>query len=278
MNDQPQQPTFPFLNFVFDPRTLDERVWVRVKEIVQLCHLFRQGAPAHADTWDIQALCDFKNPLDQSAYPHQEMTNIQEAYTELLRQATAQRSGQLGLSPQLICELHRKLYDGVEIAPEMTPGRYRQRAIRIVSEIDRMFLPCVTPEEVPVMLEKLCKWLNETATRLPQSMRLEGGILSANLFHLYFAAIHPFLDGNGRIARLLESYILVQSGFPAHLAHLPWNFYLADRVGYHRALTRYIQGEHRLNDYLFVTLSGWSGLIPKQVTSNPVDKPMPGLD
>jgi len=56
------------------------------------------------------------------------------------------------------------------------------------------------------------------------------------LAHLYLAWIHPFGDGNGRTARLLEFQILMSSGIPQPAAHLLSNHYNATRAEYYRQL------------------------------------------
>jgi Fic family protein len=56
------------------------------------------------------------------------------------------------------------------------------------------------------------------------------------LAHLYLAWIHPFGDGNGRTARLVEFQILISSGVPAPAAHLLSNHYNQTRTEYYRQL------------------------------------------
>lgn len=61
-------------------------------------------------------------------------------------------------------------------------------------------------------------------------------ILKAIVAHVYLAWIHPFDDGNGRTARLLELHILLEAGVPAPAAHLLSNHYNATRQEYYRQL------------------------------------------
>jgi len=64
------------------------------------------------------------------------------------------------------------------------------------------------------------------------------GIYTAVFAHLYLAWIHPFGDGNGRTARLIEFLILVTSGIPSPAAHLLSNHYNQTRNEYYRQLER----------------------------------------
>jgi Fic family protein len=67
-------------------------------------------------------------------------------------------------------------------------------------------------------------------------VRLEA-ILKAIIAHLYLAWIHPFGDGNGRTARMVEFYILLQGGVPSPAAHLLSNHYNETRSEYYRQLS-----------------------------------------
>ena len=61
-------------------------------------------------------------------------------------------------------------------------------------------------------------------------------ILKAVVAHLYLAWIHPFGDGNGRTARLVEFQILLSAGVPTPAAHLLSNHYNLTRAEYYRQL------------------------------------------
>jgi hypothetical protein len=63
-------------------------------------------------------------------------------------------------------------------------------------------------------------------------------ILKAILAHLYIAWIHPFGDGNGRTARLMEFDILTRAGVPTVCAHLLSDYYNRTRSAYYRALSQ----------------------------------------
>lgn len=62
------------------------------------------------------------------------------------------------------------------------------------------------------------------------------GLIGAILAHLYLAWIHPFSDGNGRTARLVEFQLLLQAGFPAPTCHLLADYYKKTRQRYYQAL------------------------------------------
>jgi hypothetical protein len=74
------------------------------------------------------------------------------------------------------------------------------------------------PRDVPYLIDRLVDWLNELTSGnvANDDLRFFQAFLAATLGHLYLAWIHPFGDGNGRTARLLECAILAKSGL------VPW--------------------------------------------------------
>src|SRR5258708_25331431 len=69
-------------------------------------------------------------------------------------------------------------------------------------------------------------------------MKIIYGIIRAVIAHLYLAWIHPFGDGNGRTARLIEYRILLACGVPSPAVHLLSNHYNLTRTEYYRQLDR----------------------------------------
>ena len=85
-------------------------------------------------------------------------------------------------------------------------------------------------------MDVVCSWLNGNDFRKPKQDRIIWGVLRAVMAHLYIAWIHPFGDGNGRTARLVEFRMLVESGVPTPAAHLLSNHYYHTRGEYYRQL------------------------------------------
>ncbi|MFH0730241.1 MAG: Fic family protein [Pseudomonadota bacterium] len=85
------------------------------------------------------------------------------------------------------------------------------------------------------LLNRLCEWLNDKSFQ-PAGHPIAFGVLRAILAHLYIAWIHPFGDGNGRTARLLEFKTLLAHGAPSVTAHLLSNHYNQTRTEYYRQL------------------------------------------
>ncbi|MGH7145379.1 MAG: Fic family protein [Planctomycetota bacterium] len=131
----------------------------------------------------------------QSAQPADaiEVCNYVEALT-YARQERARRKG-LPLCVRLLCEVHKRLMKGARGA-EKQPGAVRrsQNWIGGTRPGNARFVP-PPPQVVPDELAALEKWLH-AKDPLPPLVR-------AGLAHVQFETIHPFLDGNGRIGRLL---------------------------------------------------------------------------
>jgi Fic family protein len=110
----------------------------------------------------------------------------------------------LPLSTRLLCGAHKRLMRGVRGAGKQ-PGEVRrsQNWIGGTRPGNARFVP-PPPAEVPALLASLEKWLH-SHDPLPPLVR-------AGLAHVQFETIHPFLDGNGRIGRLLVALLLEHWG------------------------------------------------------------------
>lgn len=102
----------------------------------------------------------------------------------------------LPISVRLLCEAHRRLLDGARGAGKQ-PGELRrsQNWIGGTRPGNAVFVP-PPPEQVPALLADMERFIHDTATDVPPMVKVA-------LVHAQFETIHPFLDGNGRIGRLL---------------------------------------------------------------------------
>lgn len=112
----------------------------------------------------------------------------------------------LPLSLRLIREIHAELLKGVRGA-HRTPGEFRRSQNWIGPANSTIATATFVPPPVPEMhqaLDNLEKFLHDT-TSVPV-------LLHCGLAHAQFETIHPFLDGNGRVGRLLITFLLCQRG------------------------------------------------------------------
>ena len=121
------------------------------------------------------------------------------------------------LTEEDVKEIHRLVLAGIADA---TAGRYRPVQVRIGGS---QFVP-PPPGEVPRRMKQLVAWLD--VAEVPD---LHPVFVAAKA-HLELVTIHPFVDGNGRTARLLQNLLLVRRGFP------PAVIRVEERAEYYRAL------------------------------------------
>lgn len=94
-------------------------------------------------------------------------------------------------------------------------------------------------EDCDYLLDRLAEWLDGEIFRPPSpDLEIAYALLKAILAHLYIAWIHPFGDGNGRTARLIEVQVLLSAGVSTPAAHLLSNHYNQTRAEYYRQLDR----------------------------------------
>jgi Fic family protein len=105
-------------------------------------------------------------------------------------------------------------------------------------------------EDCEYLLERLCNWLNTEFKEPNEESKVAFGILKAIIAHLYLAWIHPFGDGNGRVARLIEFQTLIGSGIPSAAAHLLSNHYNATRSLYYKQLDQSTKASN--GEFLFI--------------------------
>ncbi|ODN41307.1 Fic family protein [Piscirickettsia litoralis] len=158
------------------------------------------------------------------------------------------RLNDLPLSLRLIKEIHNELMQGVR-GNHATPGEFRRTQNWIgppgCTLNTAKYVP-PTPEELMECLGKFELFLHNE--QLPVLIHIA-------LCHYQFEAIHPFLDGNGRVGRLLITLLLIERGIlPAPLLYLS-AFFEATRDEYYKHLYQ-VSSQANWNDWLIYFLNG----------------------
>lgn len=104
--------------------------------------------------------------------------------------------------------VYRTLPGGMQTSYTIHAGQYKTRPNSVITRYGDRF-EYASPEETPALMTDLVDWYNKAE----QEGKLSPVDLAA-LFHYRYIRIHPFEDGNGRIARLLVNYILARHGYP----------------------------------------------------------------
>lgn len=122
------------------------------------------------------------------------------------------------LTNETLCVWHDKLLNG---RSDLERGKYRTSNddMRVVSgRIDKPKIHFIAPpaSKIPIEMDQFVSWFNRTA---PGGKTPLSPLIRAGTVHLYFVTIHPFEDGNGRIARALTEKSLSQNlGKPTLIA------------------------------------------------------------
>jgi len=158
-----------------------------------------------------------------------EVKNILEALNSI-REDVILNDKSAVITPELIKNFHYCVGKNLGDHFKAIPGQFRQNNV-IVGQ----YRP---PESTDVikLMQKLCDWMRETFHYEEGNTDFIDQVIQAIVFHVYIAWIHPFGDGNGRTARLVEFYILLRAGLPDIASHILSNFYNNTREEYYRQL------------------------------------------
>ena len=106
------------------------------------------------------------------------------------------------------------------------------------------------------LLDRLCRWLQNDFIPPSDDLQIIYAIIKAIIAHLYIAWIHPFGDGNGRTARIIEFQILLSAGIPLPSTLLLSNHYNQTRQIYYRKLDETSKGEGNITPFIEYAING----------------------
>jgi Fic family protein len=146
---------------------------------------------------------------------HFEITGHNEAINWILEIV----KGETVLTEAFIRQLHTLLLkessykealtaEGKPTRRKIEVGKYKSQPNHVITITGETFY-FATPEETPAKMHDLIEWFRKEKDK-PEV----NPIILAALFHYRFIRIHPFDDGNGRVARILMNFILMQFGYP----------------------------------------------------------------
>ena len=160
---------------------------------------------------------------------HSEALGHSEAYNHLYSLVN-----ETAFSTSDIKKLHRLFYYRID---EQEAGKWRKRKVFLSGS--KYSLP--NNKEIPSLIKEFCSWVSGQLGQLhPVELAAE--------VHRRFVFIHPFIDGNGRVGRLLMNLILLQNGYTigiippilraeyirllelSHVEVQPFNLFIAERV------------------------------------------------
>ncbi len=190
-------------------------------------------------------------------YLQQEVENVLDA-CRVIEQAVAEDNG-FEITPEVLADLNERVLNGLEVDEHVEPGVYRDVSVVVGP------YRAVPPADVEFLIEMLCNWLNEEFETTDHRDAFLMAFVKAIAAHMYIAWIHPFGDGNGRTARLIEFGILTAAGIPSVAAHLLSNHYNLTRSAYYRQLDRASRSGGDLCPFLTYAAEGFVDLLQEQL-------------
>lgn len=249
--------THPWINFSLDLNRLSPGMWLRLGEAAsKMDHL--AGVPLTPEigqalhklylsrgvqgTTAIEGNTLSEEQVKQAVqgelelppsqdYLRQEVANIIEACSEILERV-ASPGPMEPITPEWICEVNRMVLKNLEVDDDVIPGETRTHSVGVQR------YRAAPAEDCDYLLHRLCQWLNDPVWTAKPELRKSMAIIRAIMAHLYIAWIHPFGDGNGRTARLMEFHLLIEGGAPSPAVHLLSNHFNLTRDAYYRELDR----------------------------------------
>ncbi len=132
------------------------------------------------------------------------------------------------VSEGIIREVHKILVKGVR-GENANPGNYRKIQNYVANSRTREIIYTPPgPLDVPHLMREFVQWINGADDVSP--------ILVAGIVQFQFVHIHPFIDGNGRTARLLSTLILYKTGYDFKRLFTISEYYDQDRPAYYQAI------------------------------------------
>ena len=151
------------------------------------------------------------------------------------------------INEKLICEIHRSIVTGCD-EDHCKPGGIRTADQNVTFGIPK-HRGVSGGEECKKAFKKLA---HEVQTTYPNHHPL----IATLALHYHFAAMHPFLDGNGRTARALEALMLQRAGLKDSLFIAMSNFYYDEKRTYLKTLAAVRAQGHNLTEFLKFALRG----------------------
>lgn len=285
---RPYRKSHPWLTFQLDLSSAPPSLWVLLGQALSMCRQVATAilpAPARAQlrhlylTKGAQATTAIEgNTLSDKevraviagtakippsrAYQGTEVQNVAGAFDETLR--TLARAPETRLTPDRIATYNRDVLHGLEERLEegVVPGEIPERSVGVRGAGYRG----APRSDCDYLLGELCRMVEPSAQLagafpVDDQNRMATALLHAIHAHLYVAWIHPFGDGNGRTARLVEFFLLVRAGVAPECAHLLSNHYNLTRDSYYYELQRSSAANRGAGDPLGFVLYALEGFV-----------------
>ncbi|ABJ76616.1 Fic family protein [Leptospira borgpetersenii] len=155
------------------------------------------------------------------------------------------------LNKNLIKEFHALIGKDLGENFAAIPGEFRKQNVTVGH-----VYKAPDYRDVESLIDSFCEW-SKLEFHYEKGQTFSVAIIQEIVSHVYIAWIHPFGDGNGRTARLLEFYLLLRAGVPDIAAHILSNFYNSMRSEYYRKLDETSKNGGDLTHFINYALQGF---------------------
>lgn len=277
--------THPWINFALDVSKFAHKTWLMLGEAESKCnhvagvplrpevarklHMVYLSKGIHGtaaiegntlSVEEVEARVEGELDLPPSReYLGREIDNIVDACNHIVSDVVAGHSR--SLTPERIKQFNRRILDGLPLKEGVVPGEVRTHSVGVANYRG------APPEDCDYLLAELCAWLERIDQQIEEQeeLRFTLVVMKAILAHLYIAWIHPFGDGNGRTARLIEFELMVQAGIPLPAAHLLSDHYNRTREMYYLELDKTSRGNFPLEPFVQYALRGFVDELREQL-------------
>ncbi len=274
--------THPWITFELDLRAAPVRFWTLLGDACSKCEVI-SGIPLMPDTVrelnlvslqkgalattaiegntlsaeDVAKLMDGKLRLPLSKeYLGIEVQNILDVFNEMLIDVDKP----LPLNAERVKYLNGQILKGLNLDGHTAPGEIRTHSVGVARYRGAPAQDC------DYLLGRLCEWINKMDFELGHSS-FAPAILKAIVAHLYLLWIHPFGDGNGRTARLMEYQLLLSAGISNPATHLLSNHYNETRSEYYLRLDQASKVDNGVMNFLVYALQGFVDGLTEQINT-----------
>ena len=173
--------------------------------------------------------------------PQKDIVEV-ENYYKALKMLDGMSKSKKDITEDEILKLHKTVTEGLVEKEKI--GQYRPADVYVLDDLGdgREMLRFKAPDSklVKNLLAELMEWLKNSKKEIHP-------IIRAAILHLEFVSIHPFTDGNGRVARLLTQLQLYRDGWDFRKIIVLEDYYNRDRLSYYNA-EQEVQGHHYKKD------------------------------
>lgn len=191
-------------------------------------------------------------------YLGQEVDNVVGACNEIADEILKKSSADL--SVEKIKRYNKMVLKGLPLEPHVIPGKLRTYPVTVGGNYRG-----APWQDCEYLLGRFCEWMNGPDFRNSQLPSTILGIIKAMVAHVYLAWIHPFGDGNGRTARLIELQILMAASVPKLSCQLLSNHYNLTRSMYYLKLDESSRNGGSLIPFLEYAAQGLVDQLTQQI-------------